>query len=621
MALYRNALIILLTLTLAAPVAASARGASLDALLAEANQARTSDPARVDRLLQRIDGVIGDADARQRAQWQLLRAHRLITKGQTDDAVALLRQVVDAGGDIETRFLAASMLANSHAIKRQFEDALRVIDRMLAMRDRITDQALLQRGLMVAAIVYNQVGEYRLGLLYAEEVAANQPDARNRCASGGVRLEAHGGLARVAGDTLARQVLADCATAGEPIFSGFVRIHVAREWAGQGRTREAVELLEHNLDAVIGTGYPFLIGQYHGLLAEYRLTLGQDELARRHARLAISQRTPGESAQFVVAAYRVLYTLAERRGDAVPALALYRAYAEAEKAYTEDVRSRGMAYQVIRHQTVQQAQQIELLRQKNRLLELQGSVVAQRAQNRLVAVLLLVCLLGTIGCWAYRTKRLQMRMQRMAQTDPLTCISNRHHFSERALATLAACRRDGRVAALVMFDLDHFKQINDRFGHAAGDWALCQIAASCLPLCGPGTSFGRLGGEEFAILLPDCDADMARSTAEDAMVRFAGIVGGAVGDDVRLTASFGITDTRRSGDDLTRLLSHADRAMYEAKRAGRNRLCLFDETLGLATATATATATASVASAVALREATDAAGVSMAATPRRAAAV
>src|SRR5690606_15327969 len=175
--------------------------------------------------------------------------------------------------------------------------------------------------------------------------------------------------------------------------------------------------------------------------------------------------------------------------------------------------------------------------------------------------------------WGWRTKRVQMRLRRMAEVDMLTGISNRHHFSEMAHRVLAQCLRTGEPAALVMFDLDHFKQVNDRFGHAAGDWALKQVAQVCSALCRPVDVFGRLGGEEFAILLPGLGLREGRRLAEDARARLTAIDSSASGSRMNISASFGVTDTGLSGFGFNRLLSHADRALYRAKRGGRNQVC------------------------------------------------
>ena len=282
------------------------------------------------------------------------------------------------------------------------------------------------------------------------------------------------------------------------------------------------------------------------------------------------------SAEAVVKAHHVQYLLALEDGDLAAALTAYRLYAEAERAHFNDVKSREMAYQVVRHQSLQQAQQIELLHQKNELLELQKRVTEQRAQNWLLLALVLIAGLASVGYWAYKTKRLQVRLKRMTETDALTGICNRQHFSERAAAALVQCARNAEPAVLVMFDLDHFKQVNDRFGHAAGDWALQRVAEAVRPLCRDVDAFGRLGGEEFALFLPGLDATAAVRLAGDAQARFGAIDTEAEGYAFRIAASFGVASVETADYSLATLMRQADQAMYAAKRGGRRQVRVFD---------------------------------------------
>ncbi|MCD9030271.1 GGDEF domain-containing protein [Luteimonas sp. Y-2-2-4F] len=572
--LARMLLLALLASLAATPAALRAQEASLDALLAEAEAVRTSDPQRLDALLPRIDALAAAGDQAQRTRARTLRAHRLITQGDSEGAVRILRSILDDGLDVRSRFVAASMLANTYAILRRFEESLQTIEGMAPLYPEIRNRELLHRGLMVAAVVYNQVGEFELGKRHAERVIADAPDGRNRCAAGSVIMEARIGLGQISGDRYAGQALRSCIAVKEPIFTGFIRLHTAREWAFLGRLQEAADLLDRHLPEVEAIGYPYLIGQYHALLAEYRLQLDQPQSAKAHADEAALHSASIASSEALVKAYGVLFSLAEREGDPATALAVYRRFAEADRAHFSDVKSREMAYQIVRHQSQQQAQQIELLNQRNALLELEQRVARQRARAWLVLTVLLAGLLASIGYWALKTKRLQMRLKRMAETDMLTGVGNRHHFTQEAERLLAQCRREHRVAALLAFDLDHFKQVNDRHGHAAGDWALRQVAAVCQALCGPHDRIARLGGEEFAILMPGRDAVAGRRVAEEALARLAGIDAAGAGYDFRISASIGVTDTHLSGYGLERMLSHADRAMYAAKRAGRN--CVYE---------------------------------------------
>lgn len=543
-------------------------------MIEEADSLRTSDPQRVDLLLDELDGLLAQATPDQASRIRMLRVHRSMTSGKSEAAVSELRQILTGPSDPGTRFVAASMLANTHAVLRQFEDALRALDVMLPLVDSIQEKDLRHRGMMVAAIVYNQVGEYGLALRHTAVVSNDQPSARTRCAIASVTLEARNGLEERFADEIARNGAEACD--GEPIIAAFVRWHHARQMEAQDRVGEAIALLTRYLPEVEATGYPFIIAQYHAALAELSMKVGGSAAARMHADRALSISTEAMSAEAIVKAHHVQYLLALQGNDLESALSAYRLYAEAERAHFNDVKSREMAYQVVRHQSLQQAQQIELLRQKNELLELQKRVTEQRAQNWLLLALVLIVGMTSVGYWAYKTKRLQVRLKRMTETDALTGICNRQHFSERAAAALVQCARDAEPAVLVMFDLDHFKQVNDRFGHAAGDWALQRVAEVVRPLCRDVDAFGRLGGEEFALFLPGLDATAAIRLAGDAQARFGAIDAGAAGYAFRIAASFGVASVDSAGYSLAALMRQADQAMYAAKRGGRRQVRVFD---------------------------------------------
>lgn len=156
-----------------------------------------------------------------------------------------------------------------------------------------------------------------------------------------------------------------------------------------------------------------------------------------------------------------------------------------------------------------------------------------------------------------------------ARTDPLSRLFNRRGFEERAALLLDRCDRAGLPAALVLADLDHFKAINDIYGHQAGDRVIADFAGRLQTAAGAPGVAGRLGGEEFALVLPNVDIAAARALAEAVRVAFsAGTVDGLpVG--ARITASFGVA-TRSGSEPLEPLLRRADEALYKAKQNGRD---------------------------------------------------
>jgi diguanylate cyclase (GGDEF)-like protein len=159
------------------------------------------------------------------------------------------------------------------------------------------------------------------------------------------------------------------------------------------------------------------------------------------------------------------------------------------------------------------------------------------------------------------------KLDRLASTDPLTGIANRRVFEERLRSELERARRHGRELSVALLDIDHFKQINDRYGHQVGDGALVGFAAVLARHARQSDLIGRVGGEEFAWLMPETNARGAYDAAERVRLAIANHRFGKAG---WITASVGVAQASRQTTAKT-LLRDADHALYEAKRAGRNR--------------------------------------------------
>ena len=335
-------------------------------------------------------------------------------------------------------------------------------------------------------------------------------------------------------------------------------------------------LLEQEaLPDVLVTQYPRLIAEIRSLLGELKLRKGDLTEAQEQAGETIALGDAIKSTQALVTAYGTLYQIAERRGEAGQALALYKQYAEAEKAYLGDVKAREVVYAMFDEQVQQQSKQLEFAEKNLELLRRQQMLERESAQKTRLAMVFLMLMLAGIIFWAIQIKRHQSQLQRLAQTDTLTGLGNRHFFTLKSERALVDAARAGEPAALVMFDLDHFKAINDTYGHGAGDWVLKQVGKTCSSHCRKVDYLGRIGGEEFAVLLHGLDLATATRLAEDCRSQLAQIDTRECGYSFVVTASFGVSSTAQSGYDLSRLLSHADQMLYRAKDEGRNRVCAY----------------------------------------------
>lgn len=170
-------------------------------------------------------------------------------------------------------------------------------------------------------------------------------------------------------------------------------------------------------------------------------------------------------------------------------------------------------------------------------------------------------------------KRMEQDLIRLATIDSLTGICNRHHFLDRAAQEIKRARRYGHGGlALLMMDLDHFKNVNDRHGHEAGDKVLSGMASTVLDLLRESDVMGRLGGEEFAVLLVEAGGGEAVSVAERLRATLAQSPVKINGSSVSYTVSIGVASLTASDKDVEDLLRRADQALYRAKRLGRDRV-------------------------------------------------
>jgi len=198
----------------------------------------------------------------------------------------------------------------------------------------------------------------------------------------------------------------------------------------------------------------------------------------------------------------------------------------------------------------------------------QNALEQERRASRLLAIVigLTVILAGLLGVLAIHQWRTTRRMHTLAMTDELTGVPNRR----AVLSKLEPVLVGGGPCALLIVDIDHFKSINDQHGHAEGDEALKLVARQLRAFAAEPAFIGRLGGEEFVIVLPGADLERAMRDADQLRESVMTIDSRRWLKDRRITVSIGVTTSKAHGDTLSTMLQRADAALYEAKRSGRN---------------------------------------------------
>ena len=164
------------------------------------------------------------------------------------------------------------------------------------------------------------------------------------------------------------------------------------------------------------------------------------------------------------------------------------------------------------------------------------------------------------------------KAEEMARTDELTCLNNRRAFFELAGRAFKQAKRFQTPLSVIMIDIDHFKYINDQYGHAVGDKVLQTFATLLRKTVRDIDIIGRIGGEEFSIVLPETILSSATELAERLCRDTATFVVKENGNEIQFTSSIGIADCREEDESFDNMLSNADHALYVAKGKGRNRI-------------------------------------------------
>ena len=300
--------------------------------------------------------------------------------------------------------------------------------------------------------------------------------------------------------------------------------------------------------------------------------LGRDAEALDHYRRALPLIKRNGNDRYLALLYKAQAASLEALGHVDAALSDYRRYTELELQLQRKMRLQ--QGRLLEYEYEARRNEFENRRLRAEAQARQAEVEAlerERGWQWLALVLggLLLALLSSLAWRHWRTSR---QLHRENQLDPLTGIANRAAIEAEARRALqAAAAGDGRMAVL-MLDLDHFKEINDRHGHAAGDRVLRAVTDAWQAQLRGRDPIGRIGGEEFVVVCADTSLQQALAVAERLRVATTTLRFDDIDPELRVTASIGAARMQRPGDSHDALLARADAALYRAKQRGRDRV-------------------------------------------------
>ncbi len=513
----------------------------------------------------------------QRQRIEYVRLRNLAIAGNQKDALAglraLLRQRMPAPLRVKVYSTAISIASNVE----DWTLAFTWLGQSLRYLPAAPEEA--PRLLSIASYLYSLIGEDEKAREFgmrAVQQAEQGTDlmAQCRAVAGMASVEELARQFAEAGTWRRRQIEV-CGRAGDVLFIGAGEVGLGKVDAELGKPAEALRWYRKALARFRGIGYlPGVHDTENGIAASLIATGSDLEQARTLLESSADYFRSVGSSQPLEESERQLAALADRQGDPQRALAhLNHAMAAAAKNQ-EAERNRLIAYQQVQFDTHFKQQQIELLQAKQDVSRLE--ITAARRKQWLLAfgVLILVLLAGMLFILQKRTARERQRYRWQSEHDGLTRLLNRKQIRSVGREELAAAREQNRVLSAVILDIDLFKQINDRFGHAAGDAVLRELGVRIERAIGDEGVAGRSGGDEFTLLVR---GDAARAAAVTQTLRELiepVTVNGAVVD---FSISAGICDSNQMQGSLDDLVNAADLALLEAKRKGRDRVELAGE--------------------------------------------
>ncbi len=318
------------------------------------------------------------------------------------------------------------------------------------------------------------------------------------------------------------------------------------------------------------------VPQLHEALARAYLQTGNLQRAEYYGQRAFDRAQAGRVLLLQEKTSETLAAIKRAQGQLPAALALLDINLDLKKRVLSDQVQKNLAYQRVKFDTQDKANQLTLLEQRNQNLRMEKELHERQNENLILLLTLGLVLVVSLGGWLARVLSRMDRFRLSAQTDALTRVSNRAHF---VAETTKALQQSARAVSLVVFDMDHFKHINDTYGHPTGDWVLQAVCETVKLQLDKGDVFGRLGGEEFALCVPDLAPDAVMTLAERCRIAILSIDTRPSGYSFAITSSFGVA-TRAAGETVPyeQMLVAADKALYVSKNNGRNRVTVYHPT-------------------------------------------
>ncbi|WEN15842.1 GGDEF domain-containing protein [Rhodanobacter sp. AS-Z3] len=545
-------------------------------MLGQAEAAWPGKPAQFQVLVAKLHLHEKQLTAQQRWHLQLLDTWPPTFDGKYASVEAALVDIIDHSGDKALAVRAQAALLRGKFFSRHYVEAYALANALMVELPTVTDPTARMEAMYQIILMLNRtaVGQYDLALQYARQMKSELPSPKAQCFGSALEVQSllYGDKV-TSGSPEFQHAIDVCLAAGVPEQVVPLRLDLASELIFEGHASRAITLLQRIAPDVRKTRYTAYLASLPVTLAQAYLSRGDAAKAREYALASIAVTGADSPLWTLPAAYKVLYEAEKMSGNDTAALTYYEKYVAQETAALDDAKASALAYQMVRQQVEAKKVKLDALSKQNSILQLRQALTSQAQRTSQLFIVLLLVVLAFITLAMVWLRRSQLRFRNMARHDGLTGAFNREHFFEEARGTLRRLSKTKTSVCLVVLDLDHFKLVNDTYGHAAGDVVLRHAVAACQGELRGSDVFGRLGGEEFGLLMPGCSREQGVEIATRIRLALAAMPMVLDSDStIHVSASFGLVCSPCSELTLHQLLRQADLALYRAKESGRNRV-------------------------------------------------
>ncbi|GAA4351845.1 tetratricopeptide repeat-containing diguanylate cyclase [Kangiella taiwanensis] len=542
-------------------------------LLRESN---TRDSGQAFRLIQDLQSRWDEFESdEQKARFYVQESYFYILKSESQKAkkpLRLLLQLADVSED--SRLAAYSLLSQIYMGLNEYQKAFNYLFDGLSIAPRIKDESLQFNSYYAAANVFVELEAFDEALEYvhkANEIAVAMNDNRNQCYAKALvasiflnQDDATDHEGRL------KDVIDYCKGLNLLVIDAHLYKNLAQNYLNHDQLEKSELAYSTALKISADNGYLPDVLQIKLGLARVFLETGELEKAKVYIDEVLQVTAVQEAGVNRKDATELLAKYYDKSNNHTEAYRVLSELTVIQDEMLAEQASKNLAYQKVKYAHLDQNAQIKILDQKNKLLALTSQVEEQSKRNFQLLLVIVLILLTGICLWLWRVKKQKERYRKLSQIDALTNTLNRRYALKLAHEVHHNSLINNSRYCVIIFDLDYFKTVNDRFGHAMGDWVLKKVSDCVKERIRPVDVFGRLGGEEFIVILPQCTSDDAKKFIERCAEAFKEIEHAKLPSDFTVTASFGVA-AKSNGESLEELIIEADNAMYQAKRNGRNQ--------------------------------------------------